>query len=96
MGCNCGRTAKNTTAMRAERQKLERQKLGTCKFCIYGTLVLSVIGWTAYYSIMHDRPLELLSYAYLALAIASTLLFSAHMGAIFIRRVDANAKKRAA
>jgi len=46
-----------------------------------------VAGWTAYLFFRHVEGLEIAAFWYLAVAVPSTLLFSAHMGAILLRKI---------
>jgi hypothetical protein len=81
-GCNCGAT-------RAERlNPVKPGKLGRCRFCIYSSLALAVSGWAAYTALAGRPGMEIPGYAVLAVALAATLLFAAHIGVIVLRQIE--------
>lgn len=83
-GCNCG-------SSRVERLNPAKPgKLGRCRFCIVSSLLLAVAGWAASLAVLRTPGLEVPGYATLAAAVAATLLFSAHVGAIVIRRIESS------
>ena len=83
--CNCGNSRKI-----ARINVVRPQKFGRCKFCVYTTLILSVIGWVAFGLVSRNEGLQLAGYALFVFALLTTLLFSIHLGTIIVRKVKSS------